>query len=312
MIPLHQPALEPSDYDAVMTALRSGRLTMGPNLIAFEHAMARRTRRMHGVGVSSGSAAMEIALKALDIGPGDQVLVSAFGYSPNVNAVLHVGATPVFVDADPVTLNMDPAKVDARTNSAGNDFPFALQPEKSYMAIATREGYQSDTLTFNTVGVRRSVKVDKKFTLRMDRKEPDSIVVTINEPIRLNSIYYDFNDDKILPDAEPDLQYLTDIMKQYPDIKIELSSHTDARGNDDYNQKLSQRRAESARRWLVERGGINADRIAPVGYGEKQLLNQCQNGVECTEDEHRFNRRTEFKIISGPTTITIERKEKKE
>jgi peptidoglycan-associated lipoprotein len=206
----------------------------------------------------------------------------------------------------------DPAKVDARTNSAGNDFPFALQPEKSYMAIATREGYQSDTLTFNTVGVRRSVKVDKKFTLRMDRKEPDSIVVTINEPIRLNSIYYDFNDDKILPDAEPDLQYLTDIMKQYPDIKIELSSHTDARGNDDYNQKLSQRRAESARRWLVERGGINADRIAPVGYGEKQLLNQCQNGVECTEDEHRFNRRTEFKIISGPTTITIERKEKKE
>lgn len=206
----------------------------------------------------------------------------------------------------------DPAKVDARTNAAGNDFPFALQPEKSYMAIATREGYQADTLTFNTVGVRRSVKVDKKFTLRLERKEPDSIVVTINEPIRLNSIYYDFNDDKILPDAEPDLQYLADIMKQYPDIKIELSSHTDARGNDDYNQKLSQRRAESARRWLAERSGIVADRIMAVGYGEKQLLNQCQNGVECTEDEHRFNRRTEFKIISGPTTITIERKEKKE
>jgi outer membrane protein OmpA-like peptidoglycan-associated protein len=101
-------------------------------------------------------------------------------------------------------------------------------------------------------------------------------------------------------------------MKQYPDIKIELSSHTDARGNDDYNQKLSQRRAESARRWLVERGGIVADRIVAVGYGEKQLLNQCKNGVECTEEEHRFNRRTEFKILSGPTSITIERKEKKE
>jgi peptidoglycan-associated lipoprotein len=206
----------------------------------------------------------------------------------------------------------DPAKVDTRTNTAGNDFPFALQPEKSYMAIATREGYKPDTLAFNTVGVKKSVKIEKKFTLRLERKEPDSIVVTINEPIRLNSIYYDFDDDKILPDAEPDLQYLTDIMKQYPDIKIELSSHTDARGNDDYNQKLSQRRAESARRWLVDRGGIVADRIVAVGYGEKQLLNQCKNGVECTEEEHRFNRRTEFKIISGPTSITIERKEKKE
>jgi perosamine synthetase len=118
MIPLHQPALEHSDLDAVMAALRSGRLTMGPNLLAFEHAMARRTRRMHGVGVSSGSVAMEIALKALGIGPGDEVLVSAFGYSPNVNAVLHVGAKPVFVDADPVTLNMDPARVDAAITPA--------------------------------------------------------------------------------------------------------------------------------------------------------------------------------------------------
>jgi perosamine synthetase len=112
MIPLHQPALEPADFDAVTASLRSGRLTMGPDLIAFEHAMAQRTRRPHAVGLASGSIAMEIALKALGIGTGDEVLVSAFGYSSNVNAVLHVGARPVFVDADPATLNMDPAKAE--------------------------------------------------------------------------------------------------------------------------------------------------------------------------------------------------------
>jgi perosamine synthetase len=112
MIPLHQPALEPQDFEAVSTSLRSGRLTMGPALVAFEQAMAHRTRRPHGVGVASGSIAMEIALKALGIGTGDEVLVSAFGYSSNVNAVLHVGARPVFVDADPATLNMDPRKAE--------------------------------------------------------------------------------------------------------------------------------------------------------------------------------------------------------
>jgi perosamine synthetase len=112
MIPLHQPALDPEDFEAVSASLRSGRLTMGPALVAFEQAMAQRTRRPHGVGVASGSIAMEIALKALGIGTGDEVLVSAFGYSSNVNAVLHVGARPVFVDADPATLNMDPRKAE--------------------------------------------------------------------------------------------------------------------------------------------------------------------------------------------------------
>jgi perosamine synthetase len=112
MIPLHQPALEPEDFDAVSASLRSGRLTMGPALMAFEQAVAQRTRRPHGVGVASGSIALEIALKALGIGTGDEVLVSAFGYSSNVNAVLHVGARPVLVDIDPANLNMDPRKAE--------------------------------------------------------------------------------------------------------------------------------------------------------------------------------------------------------
>ena len=112
MIPLHQPALEPEDFDAVSASLRSGRLTMGPALMAFEQAVAQRSRRPHGVGVASGSIALEIALKALGIGTGDEVLVSAFGYSSNVNAVLHVGARPVLVDIDPANLNMDPRKAE--------------------------------------------------------------------------------------------------------------------------------------------------------------------------------------------------------
>lgn len=212
-------------------------------------------------------------------------------------------------------VSKSPAAIDQKTNATANNFEFTLQPDKSYILVATRDGYQTDTVRFNTTGIKKTTKVEKKLTLRTvkppkNTNEPDSIVISINEPIRLNNIYYDYNKYNILADAEQDLQIILDLMKKYPDMKIELSSHTDSRGKDDYNETLSQRRAESAKNWLVERG-IVSDRIVPKGYGEKVLLNACANGVECSDDEHRFNRRTEFKIIAGPTEITIQKIEKR-
>jgi peptidoglycan-associated lipoprotein len=208
-----------------------------------------------------------------------------------------------------------PTTVDEKNNAAGNDFTFSLVPDKTYLIVATHEGYQPDTVRFNTVGIKKTSSVEKKLTLRLVRKaatpnEPDSIVVSINEPIRMDNIYYDLDKADIRKDAEPDLQFLTGLLQQYPDMKIELSSHTDARGRDEYNQNLSQRRAESARAWIIAKG-IKADRIVPKGYGETQLLNGCGNGVECGEEEHQLNRRTEFKIIAGPTEITIQKVEKR-
>ena len=201
--------------------------------------------------------------------------------------------------------------VEEKSNPATNSFAFNLEPDKSYVVIASAPGYRPDTLAFNTLGIKKTTKVEKKFTLRLLRKEPEYDTIRINEPIRLDNILYDFNDDKIRPDAEPDLQYLVDLMTKNPEMKIELSSHTDARGNDAYNEDLSQRRAESAKRWLVSKG-IREDRIVAKGYGEKVLLNKCANGVECTEEEHQENRRTEFKIIAGPTSIVTEKVEKRE
>jgi peptidoglycan-associated lipoprotein len=140
--------------------------------------------------------------------------------------------------------------------------------------------------------------------------EPETETLTIYEPIRLNNIYYDLDDDKILPDAEGDLDFIYDLMIKYPDMVIELSSHTDSRGKDNYNLDLSQRRANSAKQYLVLRG-IEEPRIKPVGYGEKRIINRCSNGVDCSEEEHRRNRRTEFTIIEGPQTIEVRRDQKK-
>lgn len=106
-IPLSSPDITDVEIRAVVDTLRSGRLSIGPRLEAFERAVARRTGRSHGVGVSSGTAGLHLALTALGVGPGDEVLVPAFTFVAPANAVMYTGARPVFVDCDPRTLNMD-------------------------------------------------------------------------------------------------------------------------------------------------------------------------------------------------------------
>lgn len=184
---------------------------------------------------------------------------------------------------------------------------FLLDKDKAYKAIATKDGYFPQEISLNTVGVVEDQTINRDFVLKSMPPESDVDIISINEAIRLNNIYYNFDDDKILPDAIKDLSALRDIMKQYPDMVIELGSHTDSRGDDNYNQKLSLRRANSAKRWLVNTGGISSDRIVTKGYGESEILNDCTNGVDCNDDEHRLNRRTEFKIIAGPTTIEVKK-----
>ncbi len=194
----------------------------------------------------------------------------------------------------------------SKDNPDGNRFDFSLETDKAYFVEVTRDGYYPESFEFNTVGIVENHDVKRNVTLTPKPVEIETETITVTEPIRLNNIYYDFDDDQILPDAEKDLSILQDLLNRYPDMVIELSSHTDAQGSDPYNEDLSQRRAESARSWLIDKG-IDPDRVKAVGYGERFILNECVNGVKCDDDQHRFNRRTEFKILSGPTTIEIQK-----
>jgi len=196
-----------------------------------------------------------------------------------------------------------------RTNPEGNEFQFLLESERSYRAIVSKDGYYPDTLEFNTSGIIDDFTVNKKSKLKPipeAPKEPEYETITINQSIRLNNIYFDLNKWDILPDAEKDLSNLLELMNKYPTMVIELSSHTDSQGVSSYNQKLSQQRAESTKRWLLNKG-VADERIKPIGYGENKILNRCVNGVRCNDDEHRFNRRSEFKIIGGPESIEIKK-----
>ena len=114
----------------------------------------------------------------------------------------------------------------------------------------------------------------------------------------LDNLLYDFDKWNIRKDAEPPLDSLVTILNTYP-IKVELGSHTDSRGSFKYNETLSQKRAESAVNYIVSKG-ISRDRITAKGYGEYRLLNECADGVDCSEEEHQLNRRTEITVTYNP------------
>lgn len=108
MIPLADPHLTEADIQAVVKVLRSGQLVQGRCVLAFEAAIAERLGCRHAVAVSSGTAGLHLALLALGIGSGDEVLVPDFTFPASVNAVILAGATPVLVDIDPHTYCIDP------------------------------------------------------------------------------------------------------------------------------------------------------------------------------------------------------------
>ena len=113
VIPLSRPDISQEEIRLATEVLRSGRLAMGPMTERFEEAVAARAGCDHGVAVSSGTAGLHLLMKALGIGPGDEVITTPFSFVASSNPILFVGATPVFVDIDPISLNADPKAIEA-------------------------------------------------------------------------------------------------------------------------------------------------------------------------------------------------------
>ena len=128
-------------------------------------------------------------------------------------------------------------------------------------------------------------------------EKPTVFVPTkIGEKAVFENIYYELNSAKILPGAAVELDALAQTMLANPTMQVELSAHTDSQGSSEYNQKLSLQRAFSAKTYLMSKGIISG-RIRALGYGESQIRNQCTDGVKCTDEEHKYNRRTEVTVI---------------
>jgi outer membrane protein OmpA-like peptidoglycan-associated protein len=180
-------------------------------------------------------------------------------------------------------------KLEFETDDKGH-YSTAIVANTDYSLVASKDKYSTATGDATTKGLKKSETIKRDFVL-----EPFAPVVA--KEFVLENVYYDLDKYNIRPDAAVELDKIVKLMKEYPNMNLELGSHTDSRANDQYNITLSENRAKSAVEYLVKRG-ISKDRLTWKGYGETKLVNGCFNDVKCTEDEHQKNRRTTFKVLS--------------
>jgi len=198
-------------------------------------------------------------------------------------------------------LDFNKEVLDETTTADDGKFLFRVYEHENYNLVGEKRGgsdqYLITRMEFTTVG--KSVNRDSLEDLVTDVKFDTTMVlekIEKNKIFVLENIYYDLDKSYIREDAARELDKLVTILRDNPELKIELSSHTDDRAPDDYNMKLSQRRAKAAVDYIVSQG-IDRDRLVAKGYGETQLI--IPNAK--TEEEHQVNRRTEFKILEVGT-----------
>lgn len=175
-----------------------------------------------------------------------------------------------------------------KTNMEGK-FYFKAEKNTTYNIYGKKGNYFSQTETVTSKNVDRSNTFFLNLQVCMEE-------TTCGKPINLKNIHYDLDKFFIREDATAELNKMVQFMKDNPNVKVELASHTDSRASDDYNKTLSQNRANAAVEYLVSKG-IDRARLQPIGYGETKLLNNCSNDMNCTEEQHQVNRRTEMKVI---------------
>jgi peptidoglycan-associated lipoprotein len=174
-------------------------------------------------------------------------------------------------------------------NSGHDDFAFIINEEnqKGYLAsnrrgsdnlyVFTREDYVPPVVDYD----------DRETNLETGRQQLRDV----------GNIYFDFDKATIKAESKPTLDKVVNIMNKYPELKIEIGSHADARGSDKYNMGLSERRAASTLEYLVEKG-IDRSRLTSKGYGESMPLNDCTEPTGCTNEQYAKNRRSEFTIMN--------------
>ena len=216
-----------------------------------------------------------------------------FGVDGLVFEVLPETKDTVPVTSARVRLIKEATQIDEFITKEDGKFSFELSQESDFEIIGTKTAYFTKTQTVTTKGLTQSTKILVKILLELEK-------IDTTKYYKVDNIYYDYDKADIRVDAAAQLERvdnknpgLIQILKENPGISIELHSHTDSRGTDEYNNDLSQRRAESAVNFisLIK---IDKKRMKPKGFGEsKPLIPNAETAIE-----HQINRRTEFKVFA--------------
>jgi perosamine synthetase len=166
LIPLAKPMLGEAEEKAVVEVLRSGQLSLGPKLGEFERLFAARVGAPHASAVSSGTAGLHLALRAVGVEPGDEVITSPFSFVASANAIIYCGATPVFADIDPVTLNLDPVAAEA-----------AITPRTKAILPVHIFGYPADMPAFERIAQKHGLAIVEDACEALGAKHADGPAV---------------------------------------------------------------------------------------------------------------------------------------
>lgn len=173
--------------------------------------------------------------------------------------------------------------------------------EGSYGLQVSKAAYNDESSSFGVTNLSASPIGLTTYLLPKEIK-----IDSGNFDVRINPIYFDFDKSNIRADAARELNKVVKVMKDFPDILLRIESHTDSRGNDVYNEQLSDRRAKSSRDYIISQG-VRASRITSAkGYGEYRLLNECDDATRCSEEKHQINRRSYFYISNNPKNVSVQ------
>lgn len=184
-------------------------------------------------------------------------------------------------------------KINETISSDKGAYSFKIECNKKYYVRASKEEYETTEKSFGPVTKTGESKLDIELKRNIF---PVEVGTDLAKILDVSIIYFDLDKWNIRPDAAEDLEKIIAVMNQYPNMTIDIRSHTDSRQTHKYNELLSDRRAKSTLEFMVK-NGINRNRLTAKGYGETQLVNNCSDDVPCSEAEHQKNRRSEFIVL---------------
>ena len=208
-----------------------------------------------------------------------------------INTKTKTGISDTFIIAYDV---YDSVITETKTDADGN-YTLEVPCSKRIKITANKPNFSGDEKYIETTKDNNAQIKDVNFYL----SNYDDLVVKKDgiEKVDINPIFFDYDKFNINPQAAAELEKVVFVMQKFPKIKIKIESHTDSRGKDAYNLKLSDERAKSTQAYIISKG-IESSRIeSAIGYGATRLVNKCKKGVKCTEAEHLANRRSDFIII---------------
>ncbi|SHG82266.1 OmpA family protein [Flavobacterium defluvii] len=211
-----------------------------------------------------------------------------------LNGIITDAATGEILPGTKVTLYENQVIKNSTISGSDGYYNFIVECTKTYNVRAEKPEYATKEVSITIP--QKTGKTDLPMAL-----DKSVCKVAIGDDLGkcfgIKMIYFDLDKSNIRTEAALDLEKILDVLKQYPNMKLDIRSHTDSRASYQYNQVLSDRRAKSTIDWLIQNGVVK-NRLTGRGYGETELLNDCFDNINCTEEQHQMNRRSEF-IITG-------------